>query len=167
MIALGVVLTLLAMFVIQTFSPMNKTDRVTLAAHYGSVSVGTFAVSLSYLQLKSVSYEAALNLYLALLELPAILVGLWWLSRDQAGTSLKTTFGHQSLMLLLIGLLIGALYGDIAQPMVKQLQPLFAVMLALYLIHMGAVAGSKLDQLVVISCSWSASPSLCRWRRQA
>ncbi|TCS35898.1 sodium-dependent bicarbonate transport family permease [Reinekea marinisedimentorum] len=145
-IALGVVLTLVAMLIIHTFSAMNQSDRVTLAAHYGSVSVGTFAVALSYLQLKGVSYEAALNLYVALLELPSILVGLWWLNRNQSSTSLKTIFGHQSLMLLLIGLVIGGLYGDIAEPMVKQLQPLFAVMLALYLIHMGAVAGSKFGE---------------------
>ncbi len=145
-IALGVLLTLLAIAIVRIFSNMNEKDRVTLAAHYGSVSVGTFAVGISFLQLKDVSFEAELNLYVALLELPAILVGLWWLGRGNAGTSLKTIFGHQSLMLLLIGLVIGALYGDIAQPMVKQLQPMFAVMLALYLIHMGAIAGDKLGQ---------------------
>ena len=145
-ILLGVLLTVVAMAIVRLFSAMNETDRVTLAAHYGSVSVGTFAVAVSFLQLKGIRYEAELNLYVALLELPAILVGLWWLGRGHTSTSLQTIFGHQSLMLLLIGLVIGALYGDIAQPMVKQLQPLFAVMLALYLIHMGAVAGAKLDQ---------------------
>lgn len=155
-IALGVVLTLLAMGLIQIFSNLNQTDKVTLAAHYGSVSVGTFAVGMSFLQLNNIEFEAELNLYVALLELPAILVGLWWLGRGKAGTSLSTIFGHKSLMLLLIGLVIGALYGEVAQPMVKQLQPLFAVMLALYLIHMGAVAGEKLshfgdNQLFLIS----------------
>ena len=145
-VVMGVVLTLIAMGIIRLFSPIPEMDRVTIAAHYGSVSVGTFAVGLSFLQLKNISVEPELNLYVALLELPAILVGLWWLGRGKSGTSLKTIFGHQSLVLLLIGLVIGALYGDIAEPMVKQLQPLFAVMLALYLIHMGAVAGEKLDQ---------------------
>ncbi|TXR51398.1 sodium-dependent bicarbonate transport family permease [Reinekea thalattae] len=145
-VLLGVVLTLVAMLVIKFFSPLNQADRVTLAAHYGSVSVGTFAVAISFLQLKNISYEAELNLYVALLELPSILVGLWWLNRKKSHTSLKTIFGHQSLVLLLIGLVIGALYGDIAQPMIKQLQPLFAVMLALYLIHMGAIAGGKFGQ---------------------
>lgn len=145
-ISLGVVLTILAMLIIGTFSNINKTDRVTLAAHYGSVSVGTYAVAMSFLQLKDVSFEGELNLYVALLELPAILVGLWWLGRGKTGTSMKTVFGHQSLMLLTLGLVIGALYGDVAYPMVKQLQPIFAVMLALYLIHMGAVAGDKLAQ---------------------
>ncbi|WP_096087752.1 sodium-dependent bicarbonate transport family permease [Agaribacterium haliotis] len=145
-IALGVVLTLIAMAIIRLFSALNQTDGVTLAAHYGSVSVGTFAVAMSFLQLKGVEFEAEINLYVALLELPAIFVGLWWLGRGKTGTSMKTIFGHQSLMLLLIGLVIGALYGDVAQPMIKQLQPLFAVMLALYLIHMGAIAGDKLGQ---------------------
>jgi hypothetical protein len=145
-ILLGVLLTVVGILIIGLFSTMNKTDRVALASHYGSVSVGTFAVAMSFLQLKGIRFEAELNLYVALLELPAILVGLWWLGRGNNGTTLKTIFGHQSLMLLFIGLLIGALYGDVALPMVKQLQPLFAVMLALYLIHMGAVAGSKLGQ---------------------
>ncbi|MBX2810036.1 MAG: sodium-dependent bicarbonate transport family permease [Cellvibrionaceae bacterium] len=145
-VLLGVVLTFIAMLIIHLFSGMNQTDRVTLAAHYGSVSVGTFAVGVSFLQLKGVAVEPALNLYVALLEMPAILVGLWWLGRGSAAASFKTIFGHQSLMLLLVGLVIGALYGDVAQPMVKQLQPIFAVMLALYLIHMGAIAGDKLGQ---------------------
>lgn len=143
-ILLGVVLTFFAMLVIHIFSGINQIDRVTLAAHYGSVSVGTFAVGMSFLQLKGVDIEPELNLYVALLELPAILVGLWWLGRGSTGTSAKAILGHQSLMLLLIGFVIGALYGDVAQPMVKQLQPMFAV--ALYLIHMGAVAGDKLGQ---------------------
>lgn len=155
-IGLGIIITLVAMIVIKTFSGIQKVDRVTLAAHYGSVSVGTFAVGMSFLQLNNVPFEAELNLYVALLELPAILVGLWWLGRGEQSTTFKTIFGHQSLMLLLIGLVIGALYGDVAEPMVKQLQPFFAVMLALYLIHMGAIAGEKLshfgeNQLFLIS----------------
>lgn len=145
-IFLGFLLTVVAALMIRLFSSMNQTDRITLAAHYGSVSVGTFAVGMSFLQLKGVSFEAELNLYVALLELPAIVVALWWLGRGKSTSSIKTVFGHQSLMLLLVGLVIGALYGDVAEPMVKQMQPMFAVMLALYLIHMGAVAGGKLGQ---------------------
>ena len=146
-IALGVVITLVAIWLIYLFSNINKVDRVTLAAHYGSVSVGTYAVAISYLQLNQIDYEPQLSLFVALLELPAIIIGLWWLNQGKKRFDAKAIFAHKSLALLLIGMVIGGLYGSVAEPMVKNLQPLFGVMLALYLIHMGAIAGSKLNDL--------------------
>lgn len=146
---LGVVLTVVAMIVIATFSKLGKTDQVTLAAHYGSVSVGTYAVAISFLQLREIEFEPQIALFVAVLELPAIIFGLWWLNRgDKSGKiNFREIFAHKSLALILIGMLIGLLYGEVAEPMINNLKPIFAVMLALYLIHMGALAGSRLTDL--------------------
>ncbi|MEZ5524022.1 MAG: sodium-dependent bicarbonate transport family permease [Pseudomonadales bacterium] len=148
-ITLGVIITIAALIIITLFSKLNRTDRVTLAAHYGSVSVGTYAVGISYLQLRNVEFEPQIALFVALLELPAIIFGLWWLTRKDTDRKLdiKSIFAHKSLVLILMGMLIGAAYGDVAKPMVENLKPIFAVMLALYLVHMGAIAGSRLRDL--------------------
>ncbi|NTS76107.1 sodium-dependent bicarbonate transport family permease [Catenovulum sp. SM1970] len=148
-IMLGVLVTLVAMLLIGTFSKLNTIDKTTLAAHYGSVSVGTYAVAISFLQLREIEFEPQIALFVALLELPAIIFGLAYLSRKQGqkGFDLRTIFAHKSLALIVIGMLIGALYGEVAEPMVKNLKPIFAVMLALYLIHMGALAGQRLSDL--------------------
>ncbi|WP_157964653.1 sodium-dependent bicarbonate transport family permease [Algibacillus agarilyticus] len=144
---LGVVLMFVALALIHLFSNLNKADKVSLAAHYGSVSVGTFAVAVSYLEVNNIEYSSVINLFVALLELPAIVVGLWLLSDKQSKVNLRTILAHKSLALIVMGMFIGALYGDVAQPMIKNLQPMFGVMLALYLIHMGALAGEQLDKI--------------------
>lgn len=146
-IVLGLVITLVALSYIRFGSKLNKLDSVTLAAHYGSVSVGTFAVAVSYLELQGISYELTLNLFVALLELPAIILGLYLLSDKQHKLELKTIFAHKSLALIVIGMVIGALYGYESTPMTDNLKPMFGVMLALYLVHMGALAGSKMSDI--------------------
>ena len=152
-VVLGVLITLAALLFIKSFSIMAKTNAVTLAAHYGSVSVGTFAVAISYLELNQIAYNSSINLFVALLELPAIVLGLWILNTDKSNGKATKSFdfkmllAHKSLALILMGMIIGALYGNVAEPMIKNLQPMFGVMLALYLIHMGALAGEKLNEI--------------------
>ncbi|XPF92592.1 sodium-dependent bicarbonate transport family permease [Colwellia sp. RE-S-Sl-9] len=146
-IVMGLVITFAALMFIKIGSKLNKNDSVTLAAHYGSVSVGTFAVAVSFLEMQGISYELTLNLFVALLELPAIILGLYLLSDKQHKLDVKTILAHKSLVLIVIGMLIGTLYGDISQPMTNNLKPMFSVMLALYLVHMGALAGSKISDI--------------------
>jgi hypothetical protein len=146
-VVMGVIVTLVALGFIKAGSRLNKMDSVTLAAHYGSVSVGTFAVAVSFLEMHAISYELTLNLFVALLELPAIILGLYLLSDKQHKLALKTIFAHKSLALIVIGMLIGAFYGEVSKPMTDNLKPMFGVMLALYLVHMGALAGSKISDM--------------------
>jgi hypothetical protein len=146
-VGMGLLITLVALGFVKLGSKINKLDSVTLAAHYGSVSVGTFAVAVSYLELQGINYELTLNLFVALLELPAIILGLYLLSDKKHKLELKTIFAHKSLALILIGMVIGALYGYESKPMTDNLKPMFGVMLALYLVHMGALAGSKVSDI--------------------
>lgn len=152
-VLLGVLITFVALLFIKFFTKMAKVNAVTLAAHYGSVSVGTFAVAVSYLEVSNIQYNSSINLFVALLELPAIVLGLWILNRKpengkpNKSFDLKALLAHKSLALILMGMVIGALYGNVAEPMIKNLQPMFGVMLALYLIHMGALAGEKISDI--------------------
>jgi hypothetical protein len=146
-IVMGLLTTVVALGMIKVASTLDKTDSVTLAVHYGSVSIGTFAVAVSFLDMHSISYELTLNLFVALLELPAIILGLYLLSDKKHKLNAKTIFAHKSLALIVIGMVIGSLYGEVATPMIDNFKPMFGVMLALYLVHMGALAGSKIADI--------------------
>ena len=58
---------------------------ISLAAHYGSVSVATFAVGVAFLADRGVDYDTQLPLFLVLLEVPAIVVGILIARRGRAG----------------------------------------------------------------------------------
>ena len=51
-------------------------DAGAIAAHYGSVSVVTFAVGMAYLAQRGIAYESYMPLFVALLEAPGIIVGV-------------------------------------------------------------------------------------------
>ncbi len=54
----------------------GKLDSASLAGHYGSVSVVTFAVALAYLQRMQVGHEAHAALWVALMEAPALIAAI-------------------------------------------------------------------------------------------
>lgn len=147
-LALGVVLALLAFAVLRAFSPFSRSDMAALAAHYGSVSVGTFAVALAFMDARNIYYESYLSLFVAILEVPAILVGLL-LARGKGAFDTgwqRRLFAHKSLVLLLGALLLGAAYGSQAQGFKDALSELFSIALALYLMHLGAMASSSFSK---------------------
>ncbi len=75
-IALGVVLALAAFAILRALGSLERPDAASIAAHYGSVSVGTFAVAVAFLHHAAVPYEPKLALFLVVLEVPALLVGI-------------------------------------------------------------------------------------------
>lgn len=151
-VLMGVVITVLAFGALRGLPRMSRVDAASIAAHYGSVSVGTFAVAVAYLARASVPYEPRMALYLVLLEVPGILVGLW-LARSAAASGSWRTLAHEiflgrSVLLLLGGIGIGWLAGPEG---VSTLAPLFIDpfkgLLALFLLEMGLIAASHLGEV--------------------
>lgn len=73
---LGVVLPLIAFPLLRRMGHLGRDDAASIAAHYGSVSVGTYAVAVAMLEALDIPYEACFPLFVVLLEMPAIVVGL-------------------------------------------------------------------------------------------
>ncbi len=111
-LALGVLLPILA-FVLLRSLRFDRVNAAAVAAHYGSVSAGTFAVVVAYLAAREVFFESYMPLFVAILEIPAILVGILLakgVSKDTDWKELgREIFLGKSIMLLLGGLLIGAI----------------------------------------------------------
>lgn len=75
-LALGIGTPIVAYALWRKVGRMGVTDGAALAAHYGSVSLVTFAASLNYLETLDVVPEGFLPALLTILEIPAIIVAL-------------------------------------------------------------------------------------------
>ena len=69
-IGLGLLLPLIAFPVLHYLGGLKRCDAASIAAHYGSVSVGTYAVAVAFLEAQDIAYEAYLPLFVVLLEMP-------------------------------------------------------------------------------------------------
>ena len=146
------VLPLIAFPVLQRLGKLSRADAAAVAAHYGSVSVVTFAVGAAYLANLGVDYEGYMVVFLVLLEFPALMIGVWLARRGQGeaklGKVLHEVFAGKSIVLLVGGLLIGWLAGaDGLKPLDKVFFDLFKGLLAIFLLEMGLVAASRIGDL--------------------
>jgi hypothetical protein len=149
---IGGLIPLILFPILRRVIKLSLPDSASIAAHYGSVSAGTFAVALAYVESQGLSVSAQVTLYLVLLELPAIVVGLLLYRRYTSGgteTSLNNlwheSFTNRGVILLLGGVIIGFMYGYQQGTDVTELfTGAFKAVLALFLLEMGLVAADTL-----------------------
>lgn len=144
-LVLGILLTFLAFFILRGVGRLDRVNAAAVAAHYGSVSVATFAVGVAFLGRAAIPYEATMPLLLVLLEIPAIVIGIL-LAKGLRSDTPWGEIAHEvllgrSVLLLLGGLLIGAVAGGEGLEPVKPLFfDLFKGILAIFLLEMGLIA---------------------------
>ena len=150
-VAFGLLLPLVAYPILRYFGQLDKINAGAIAAHYGSVSVATYAVAVALLEAQNIAYEAYFPLFVVLLEMPAILVGL-----VLAKGSFKVVNAHfvkqelianQSILLMLGSLIIGYIGGSSVTKLAPFFIELFSGVLALFLLKMGLIAGEQLSSL--------------------
>ena len=156
--ALGTLIPLWTFPLLRYGGKLSAVDAAAIAAHYGSVSAVTFIAATNYLKAINQPFESYATAFLAVMESPAILVGvvLGKLATKKAGeasgASLKQAmheaiFGR-SIVLLVGALVVGALCGETGM---KKVEAFFVTpfqgVLALFLLEMGIVAGRRLEDL--------------------
>lgn len=155
---LGSVIPLWTYPVLRKLGKFSIADAGAIAAHYGSVSAVTFIAATNFLKSINQPYESFATAFLAVMESPAIIVGVI-LGKGAIGG--KFSFSDQGVrhalrdavlgkgVLLLVGaLLIGAVCGKRGMTAVEGffVTP-FQGVLALFLLEMGMVAGRRLGDL--------------------
>ncbi len=151
-LAIGFILPLLVFPILRFVARFGRADSASLAAHYGSVSVATFAVGVAFLAERNVGYDSQLPLFLVLLEVPAIIVGIL-LARGLSGNQSWGKLLHEillgkSIVLLVGGLAIGWAAGPTGvQPLEPLFFDLFKGVLALFLLEMGLIAAGQAQAL--------------------
>lgn len=146
-----------ALFPVLRWLKLAAADAASLAAHFGSVSVVTFAVASAALTRRGIPYESHAALWVAVMEAPGLAAGIllarWSASGSTGRRTDWLTLGHdvifgKSVLLLLGGLLIGAVAGDAGTAPIKAvfIDP-FKGVLALFLLELGLVAGGRLAEV--------------------
>jgi uncharacterized protein len=160
-----VVLTLLAAIALSALVPvyifflmkkrLSVADAAAIAATYGSVSAVTFVTTAGYLDIQGLEWSGYLVAAMALMESPAIIVGILLYNRFcRADTATSSPFSWKQLLhealfngsvfLILGSMLIGWITGSAGMSQVEPLvKGLFLGLLCLFLLDMGIVAARR------------------------
>lgn len=133
-------------------------DAAAIAATYGSVSAVTFITAVSFLKAQNVEYGGHMIAAMALMESPAIVVGVLlarWFGEREPGKKMdwgelgREAFLNGSVLVLMGSLLIGLLTDK--QGGWETVKPLaydpFKGVLCLFLLDMGLVAAKRIKDL--------------------
>ena len=150
---LGIVTPIIAYNVLRRLGGFDRTNAAALAAHYGSVSAVTFIAAQTVAALAGTPSEGFMPALVAVLEVPAIVVGLLiaYARGERAGSwqeALREVVTGRSIVLLVGGMAIGWVAG--ADGM-KPVEPFFVAgfqgALTLFLLDMGMSAARRLRDL--------------------
>ena len=138
---------------------LDGFNAAAIAATYGSISAVTFITAGSFIQTLKIPYDGYMVAALALMESPAIVVGLILVSlvnRSVSGdrqkiqwkTVLQEAFLNSSVFLLVGSLIIGALTGEHGMEKMKPFtSDIFYGALSFFLLDMGLVAARRIRDL--------------------
>lgn len=135
----------------------NVYDSGAIAATYGSVSAVTFVTAASFLELQDKIFSGHMVAVMALMEAPAIIVGVILIrmfnKKEETKTSIvslvKHSFTNGSVLLILGSLVIGLLASDEHANGIKPFTTdLFKGFLVIFLLDMGIVSGKKLKDFI-------------------
>jgi hypothetical protein len=131
---------------------MSISDAGAVAAAYGSVSAVTFVAAVSFLEAQKVMYGGHMVAVMALMESPAIIMGVILLMKYDAENrsdgklteTVKHSFTNGSVLMILGSLIIG-LIADTKQA--EGIKPfttdIFKGFLAIFLLEMGMVTAKR------------------------
>ena len=151
-IMLGIAQTLIAFYILSFVGKLSRADAAATAAHYGSVSVATFAVASNWLITRNITFEPQLIIFLTVMEVPAIIVGIV-LARGLSKQTDWRALAHESFLgkgvtLLIGGMAIGWAAGSEGLMPIKGLfYDLFKGALALFLLEMGLIVARQAGEL--------------------
>ncbi|MGG6264920.1 sodium-dependent bicarbonate transport family permease [Leptolyngbya sp. AN03gr2] len=164
----AVVVTLLAAIAMSILVPiytffilrlrLDPYNSAAIAATYGSISAVTFITAGSFLDQLQIPYDGYMVAALALMESPAIIIGLILVNvfTDRSDESesiqwsevLREAFFNGSVFLLIGSVAIGFLTGEQGWQTLKPFtQDMFYGVLTFFLLDMGLVAAKRIQEL--------------------
>ncbi|MBD2624928.1 sodium-dependent bicarbonate transport family permease [Trichormus variabilis] len=136
---------------------LDSYNAAAIAATYGSISAVTFITASSFLTQLGISFDGYMVAALALMESPAIVVGLILVKLFTADESdrefnwsevLQEAFLNSSVFLLVGSLIMGLLTGEHGWTTLKPFtQDMFYGVLTFFLLDMGLLAAKRIKDL--------------------
>jgi hypothetical protein len=151
-VAAATLVPIIGFVIARLVGQQDRANAGALAAHYGSVSVVTFAVASSFLMRQAVEAEGYMSVFLVILEIPGLLIGVA-LARMGASETRWLPLIHEiltgkSIVLLVGGLIIGYVCGEEGAVSITPLFfGLFKGLLAIFLLEMGLVTAGRVADL--------------------
>lgn len=153
----AILIPILTFFILKR--KLSISNSGAIAAAYGSVSAVTFVTAISFLELQNISFNGHMVAVMALMEAPAIIVGVVLIrmfskskktdTQQSLGQIVKHSFTNGSVLLILGSLVIGFLASDQQALGIKPFtNDLFKGFLAIFLLDMGIVCGKKLKDFL-------------------
>ncbi len=168
---LGFGMPLIGYAILVLSKKVDTMDAAAIAAHYGSVSAGTFLTAVAFLDSIQVEYDSYPVIMLAIMESPAIVVGLLlaaWSRRRLAAQQgkpvveatndtesgggqlihiLRDAFTNGSVVLLIGSMVIGAVAEPQSLAKIKPfIEEIFMGVLCLFLLEMGMEAARRIGE---------------------
>ena len=150
-ISISLIIPIYAFFILK--KRLNVFDAGAIAAAYGSVSAVTFVTGVSYLEAQQLTLHGHMVAIMALMESPAIIIGLVLISvynksesnNVQKRSVIKHSLTNGSVLLILGSLIIGYVADAKQAEGIKPFtNDLFKGFLAIFLLDMGITSGRKL-----------------------
>lgn len=151
-ISISLLIPLYTFFILKR--KLNVFDAGAISAAYGSVSAVTFVTAVSYLESQQLSLHGHMVAIMALMESPAIIIGLVLISifnKEETKTQIniasvaKHSLTNGSVLLILGSLIIGLIASTKQAEGIKPFtNDLFKGFLAIFLLDMGITSGKKL-----------------------
>jgi hypothetical protein len=160
LIAWGLVQPFLSFYILKRFTRLDLMTAAAVAASFGSVSVMTLITSIAFLDQLKVSYEQYIIAILAVMEIPAIISGLFLakkfipssIQNSKIGEILKESFLNKAILTIIGGMIVGtALYGIGFKRAALEILTPFKPALCLFLFDMGLKVGNHRDQFRLLS----------------
>lgn len=155
-IFLASIVPIIAFFILKR--KVNIKNAGAIAASYGSVSAVTFVTTISFLEFSGVRFDGHMIAVMALMEAPAIIIGILLIqlfdkdNESSQTTSMKSvlnsSINNASVFLILGSLVIGYLASEQQAVGIKPFTTdIFKGFLAVFLLDMGITAGRQLSSM--------------------
>lgn len=160
MIFWGLAQPILSYGILRKFTNIDTSTAAAIAACFGSVSVMTFAAAAAFLEQLQVSYQGLVIAILAIMEVPAIISGLFifqsnsGIDMDKAKNFWIHVFFNKTILMILLGLILGVIFHYLKlNTVVKSALFVFKPCLCFFLFNMGLLIGARKQELNQFS--WS------------
>jgi len=162
-IGFGFVQPFLGFALLKWTARIDSATAAAVAAHYGSISMVTFATAAAFLDANAIIYAGYIVAVLALMEAPAIMSGLFIARRAapqipnhkaEKHKLMREIFTNGAILLLMGAFIIGWITGDSGMKKVAGfLEEPFQGILCLFLLDMGILVARNLQHLKNFSMS--------------
>ena len=152
-IVIAIVIPFYSFFLLK--KKLGISNAGAIAAAYGSVSAVTFVTAVAFLDLQSIKFNGHMVAIMALMEAPAIIIGVVLVSFYKKDNKVKIldiikhSFTNGSVLLIMGSLVIGLLASDSQALGIKPFTTdIFKGFLVIFLLDMGMTSGRKLSEFI-------------------